>query len=406
MRVMFYCQYVLGIGHWVRSSQIVRALARQSEVLFVNGGVPLPGYEIPRGVEVVQLPALETSSDFHRLNAPGQTGSVEEVQQQRKQSLEDMLHRFRPDVLVIEMFPFGRKRFAGELLPLLERARTVSKPPRIACSVRDILVAKKNQAAFEEKACQILSRYFDLVLVHGDSRFQKLDETFSRVNDIRCPVCYSGYVTQPAPVEQEPFACADRSDLCASEPCIITSIGSGRYATGHLLLENVIEAAGLLGETIPHRFMIFAGPFVPDAVYDRLQKMALNKPNVELNKYTPDFQAMMRRAQLSISMGGYNTTMNVLSTGIRALMFPHTANDDQEQIIRARKLQEMGALSVLDLEDLFPWALAQKITAALAQQPCPIDINLNGAEVSAGILSRLGQGEDPNASLCAEAQLQ
>ncbi len=36
-----------------------------------------------------------------------------------------------PDVLLIEMFPFGRRRFRFELLPLLEAARGRA---RIACS--------------------------------------------------------------------------------------------------------------------------------------------------------------------------------------------------------------------------------------------------------------------------------
>lgn len=404
MKVMFYCQYVLGIGHWVRSSQIARALARQSEILFVNGGVPFPGYEVPERVKMVQLPALETSSDFSLLNAPGHAGSVAEVQERRRQLLEELLDRFQPDVLVIEMFPFGRKRFASELLPFLEKATKALNPPRVACSVRDILVTKKKQAAFEEGACQILNRYFDLVLVHGDSRFQKLDETFSRVDDIRCPVCYSGYVTQPAAAGQGSGMSAAHAIRHAVEPFIIASIGSGRYASGHLLLKNVIEAAGLLGETIPHRFKVYAGPFVPDSVYEELHALARNKANVELSKYTSEFQAMMQQADLSISMGGYNTTMNVLRTGARALMFPHTANDDQEQIIRTRKLEERGVLGALNPGDLVPSVLAQRILSALAQKPSSLNIDLDGAEKSACILAELGRSEGMNAGICMEAQ--
>ena len=49
-----------------------------------------------------------------------------------------MTGRKRADVLLVELFPFGRRKFADELIPLLEDAR---RPPRalVLSSVRDIL---------------------------------------------------------------------------------------------------------------------------------------------------------------------------------------------------------------------------------------------------------------------------
>lgn len=45
-RVLIYCQHVLGMGHLVRSLEIVRALT-DWEVTFLNGGDLCPGMGFP-----------------------------------------------------------------------------------------------------------------------------------------------------------------------------------------------------------------------------------------------------------------------------------------------------------------------------------------------------------------------
>ena len=56
-RVMFYSQHVLGMGHLVRSLEIIRGLA-EFEVCFVNGGELVAGFAPPPAVKVVNLPPL------------------------------------------------------------------------------------------------------------------------------------------------------------------------------------------------------------------------------------------------------------------------------------------------------------------------------------------------------------
>ncbi len=41
--LMFYCQYVFGMGHLVRSLEIARALVRDFDVTFIAGGDPVDG---------------------------------------------------------------------------------------------------------------------------------------------------------------------------------------------------------------------------------------------------------------------------------------------------------------------------------------------------------------------------
>ncbi|HEV2200094.1 MAG TPA: glycosyltransferase [Bryobacteraceae bacterium] len=380
MKVLFYCQHVLGIGHLVRSAEVARALSRDDDVTFVSGGAPVDGFPFPRGVKLVQLPALQTGDEFGALEDCGSGHTVEEVQALRVQRLLSLFDELRPDALVIELFPFGRKRFAFELIPLLERTRSRSEETLVACSLRDILVEKPDPAKHEERVSRIVNTYFDLILIHGDPAFQELDETFHRVGDLHCEIQYTGLVQQEEP------ALTPVPMQFDTVPTIVASIGSGRYRHGQILLESVIRAAAQLEDKIAHRFRVFAGPFIPPEVYAALEQMARQAPNVEIEKYSPHFIECLKRADLSISMGGYNTIMNILATGVRSLVYPYTANDDLEQQIRARKLASLGVAELLHPEMLAPEVLAPKIAGMLAKKPARFTFDMDGAANTARIL--------------------
>jgi predicted glycosyltransferase len=233
-RVAFYCQHVLGIGHLVRSTEILRALCREFSVLLISGGRPVEGFRFPPQVEVVNLPALETDADFGALRAVSGARELEAIQQARTAMLVSVLERFAPDAFIVELFPFGRKRFAFELIPALEKARGGPAPATVICSLRDILVGKPDQAAHEEWVCGIVNRHFDHILVHGDPGFQRLEASFSRVAGLRCPVEYTGYVVQRPAERLE--AAPDVPPDVPQDPFLLVTIGSGRYRNGHRLL--------------------------------------------------------------------------------------------------------------------------------------------------------------------------
>jgi Predicted glycosyl transferase len=121
---------------------------------------------------------------------------LESTWSEREALLLDIFHAVNPDVILVEMFPFGRKRFAREILPILEANRQRVRPAVTLCSLRDILVEKEDQAKFERNVLKWLNPYFDGVLVHSDPALIRLEQTFSRVADIACPVWYTGYVAQ------------------------------------------------------------------------------------------------------------------------------------------------------------------------------------------------------------------
>src|SRR5260370_25577538 len=135
-RVAFYCQHVLGIGHVVGSSEILRALCREFSVLLIGGGRPVEGFRFPGQVEVVNLPALETDADFGALQAVSCAGEVEAIQQARKTMLLSVLDRFAPDAVIVQLFPFRRKTVAFELVPGPGQRRRGPAAPKGTCRRR------------------------------------------------------------------------------------------------------------------------------------------------------------------------------------------------------------------------------------------------------------------------------
>ncbi len=379
-RVLFYCQSVLGIGHFIRSRELVSAL-RDFEVCFVYGGEVVPGFELPAGVEVVHLPALKTDATFSVLHVVDGALNLEEAQARRKAILLSTFDRFAPDVLIIELFPFGRKNFSFELLPLLAHARATRPAVKVVCSLRDILVRRRHQDRHEAEVCALMNQYFDLLLIHADPQWQRLEETFASLAEITCTVRYTGYVARQSQagvkrVGKDPPAV----------PLILVSIGGGRV--GHELIECALAAECLL--TVPHRMHIIAGPHLPDEEFRRIQQQAANRPRVTIQHYAAELLSWMERADLSISLAGYNTCMEILSAGVRAIVYPFTGQDNDEQTLRARKLEEAGLATLLDPQQLAPEFLAAEIERNLAL-PRPKQaqaIDLQGATKTASLLSK------------------
>ncbi|MBG1268830.1 glycosyltransferase family protein [Nostoc sp. WHI] len=386
-RLMFYCQHILGMGHLVRSMEIVRGLTQEFQICFINGGEIIKEFEIPAGVEVINLPAIKTDTEFEELQVVDSGFSLTEVKEIRTYRLLEIFNQFQPDILIIELFPFGRRRFSFELIPLLEIAKSDGSSTKVVSSLRDIVVTKQHkQVKHEEKVCNLINEYFHMLLVHGDPKFVPLEETFSRVNDLKCEVYYTGYVVQQPPINPV-LTDEDREIVNSDKPLILVSVGGGRF--GHELLECVVKTAPLLEKKLPHNIQIFTGPFMPESKLHELQTMAGDSNNIRIRRYTPYLLTYMQKADLSINMSGYNTTMNVLTTGVRAMILPFTGNQDREQTIRAEKLSDLGIIKLINPNDLQPDYFAEQIINYLKEQPNKISFDFAGVEKTTTLLKTL-----------------
>ncbi|MEJ2026800.1 MAG: glycosyltransferase, partial [Limibacillus sp.] len=91
---------------------------------------------------------------------------------------------------------------------------------------------------------------------------------------------------------------------------------------------------------------------------------------------------------LSVSLAGYNTTLEVLQTGVPAVLLPYAAGEEGEQLLRARLLAERGLVTLLPPDELSPERLASAIGEAMARgAPAAGRLDCRGAATAASILT-------------------
>jgi predicted glycosyltransferase len=364
--LLFYCQHSVGLGHLMRSYALCGALSERFRVVLVTGGLPPEGIAAPAEVEVVSLPPLGVGANG-RFESHDRRFSVERAWTERREQILATFDSLQPSVVLVELFPFGRAKFARELVPLLEAARAHGAVT--ACSLRDILVSRRSdQDAYDERACALANAYLDTVLVHSDPTFARLEDTFSARRRLAVPVRYTGFVVD-----------STNGDRGHGEH-VVVSAGGGRV--GGPLLRAAAAAQRTLG--VPMK--LIAGPFCPDEDRRHLEAVAAEQPGLELVGTVPDLASELRRAAASVSQCGYNTALEIVRAGVPALVVPYATPEEDEQRRRARRLARRGALRVLDPERLDPETLAAEIDQLLTFQPAPPAIDLDGAHRTAELL--------------------
>jgi predicted glycosyltransferase len=320
------------------------------------------------------LPAVKAgATGFSSLEDEHGRPVDDDFKARRTAMLLDAFRSYRPDVLLIEAFPFGRRAMRFELLPLLELANALPRRPLIAASVRDILQETTKPGRAEE-TLETIERYFDLVLVHGDPSFARLDESFPLADAITREVFYTGLVAGPPPAPA-----SLRFD-------VLISAGGG--AAGLPLIRAAADMLTKPGHA--YHCGIVTGPNLPRTELDSL--LARKTSGLEVFAFRPDLPDLMGASKLSISQAGYNTVCDVLRAGCRSLLVPFAAGGETEQSVRAKRLETMGLAAVLPEASVTADQLQSKVRDLLAQPvPQTSRLDLEGARHTAErLLARLG----------------
>jgi predicted glycosyltransferase len=164
----------------------------------------------------------------------------------------------------------------------------------------------------------------------------------------------------------------------------VASAGGGR--SGYRLLASVLDACATLGDRLNFRLEAFAGPFMEQNEFDQLAARAV--PGIRIQRYTRRFLDYLHAADLSISLAGYNTCMNLLVSRVPALVFPYSRQ--REQPMRVNKIRNFLAMKALNDDDMRPARLSHHIIQMLDQEKKiePLPVDLNGAANSAKLLRR------------------
>jgi predicted glycosyltransferase len=370
MKLLFHVQHFLGVGHHRRAEALARALvAAGHDVTVASGGQPVPG-EDWGGATVVHLPpARVEAADFRTLRHPDGTPVDEAWREARRTQLLALFERVEPDALLLEGFPFARRQLKFELIPLLDAAIARAKPPLIATSLRDILVFNKPPKRHDE-VLALVDTYIDLVLIHGDPRLVPLERSFTsagRIPDAK--KAYTGFVAPNPPAERHRIA------------SVVVSVGGG--AVGEATLWCALKSRPFT-RFADASWLLIGGAMMADSVLAELRASA--PPGVAVERFRSDFRAVLAGADVSISMAGYNTALDILQTGVRAVLIPFAEGDETEQTLRANLFADAGRAVTVD-PGVTPEILGVAVDRAAALLPVTLDLAMDGARKTAEILT-------------------
>lgn len=375
-RVLIHAQHLLGVGHLMRAARIARASAAAGlDTVLASGGPPMMVLDIG-GARLVQLPPMRAGDAAFTAIVDDEGRPIDDDWRARRRAqLLELFGSFDPDVLVTELFPFGRRQCRFELLPLLAAAVRRPRPPVIVSSVRDIVHTARKPGRAEE-AVALITQHYDWVLVHGDAGLVAFGETFPLAATLAAKTRYTGYVAPPRPDRGEP-----------GQGEVIVAAGGG--AVGLPLLRTAL-AARPFSALSSRRWRLLAGGGINDA--DLAELYAGADAGVIVEPARADYAVLLANCAVSVSQAGYNTAMDVLAARARAVFVPFVGVGETEQSLRAQRLAERaGGIRIVREEALTPAALARAIDgAATGKRPDPdrLGLDMDGAAATARFFAK------------------
>lgn len=342
--VLIHCQYVYGIGHFVRAVELARSFSRCFDVHLVSGGEPVPNFPLPDGVRFTQLPAIfkeETSASLIPVDNTIGLGACFDM---RAHMLAELVSTSPPDILVTEHFPFGLL-FETEALALIGQVRSARSGALVVSSVRDVIESERG-STMDAHVCQLLNRFFDLVMVHGDARVVGLRASFPLIERVAVPIVYTGYVVAPA-AKLRPRT---------GPPLLVAAIGGGRI--GQELLSALATSHLELVPYWQHDLLLFRGAFSQAVDLPIIEGASLRVCAFDRAAY----RQSLAEANGVICLGGYNSVLEALSMSLPTLVYKRSfMGNNREQALRAELFAASGLVKTFDESDLAADKLASML---------------------------------------------
>lgn len=328
-------------------------MSPQPSTLLITGSREIARFALPKGVDLLSLPALykDSASKYHArtLNV-----ALEEIVALRSAIIQGAVEAFAPDVFVVDNVPRGA---LGELEPTLRELRRGGRT-RCVLGLRDILDDPTHVRAEWNRAGNVaaIRQYYDAVWVYGDKDVLDVAEEYDLPPDVRRRMSYTGYLDQR---RRAPGASTSAVNQSGNVVCLL---GGGQDG---LPVARAFLAASF---PAPWRPLLVTGPMMSAAARSEVESLAAQYPGTSIVEFVDDPAALMRDARAVITMGGYNTVCDVLSYGVRALIVPRVV-PRTEQLIRASRLADRGLLDMLHPDALTPDALRNWVCAAPSARP-------------------------------------
>ena len=374
-RIVLYSHDTMGLGHTRRNMLIAQTLANSTspvDILMITGMWEASKFPLPPNVDCLTLPSLHKNAEG-QYQARSLNISLKEITRLRSKMIQAAVEGFEPDGLIVDKVPRGAIR---ELDPTLEYLRRQGHT-RCILGLRDVLdeptvVQQDWSRSANEDA---IRDYYDAVWIYGDPNVYNTAHEYQFSHDVGAKMRYTGYLDQRSRLK---YAASKDTELLIDlnlppGELVLCMVGGGQ--DGAHLAEAFAQA-----EMPPKtNGVILTGPFMPFELRQRLHKYTAKHPRLRVLEYVAEPTFLLEQADKVISMGGYNTTCEVLSFEKRALIVPRV-QPRQEQLIRAERLQRLGLLDLLHPHHVSPQALTTWLTQEGMTAKVRDCLDLNGLE--------------------------
>ncbi len=360
VRILLYSHDSFGLGHLRRNMNIARSLVQASpevNVLCLTGSPRPDLFPAAPGVDTVKLPSITKDENGHYV--PRDLGGrLQPVLEIRGQAIKSVCASFRPHVFLVDHAPTG---IGDELLPALETVHRQGDTA-VMLGMRDILDSpSRAKAELQAKIDPVLRELYHRIIVYGDRRVFDFERECELPPDIGEKIRYVGYACHGAgehPVRSAPNGTGRKHLL----------VHAGGGEDGMFLLQSMANYV-CSAQSPFDQVTIVGGPLMDDEHKLSIATAVADDARVEFLSTTPSMEGHIRRSDLVVAMGGYNSVYEVLCQEKKLLIHPRTY-PRREQDERARRLESMGLAGVLRENDLIePRRIHARVVAMLQGAP-------------------------------------
>jgi predicted glycosyltransferase len=366
-RIMMYSQDGLGLGHMRRTSSIANQIAHvrpDAAILTMADSQLGQFFETSKNHDYLKLPSILKAGpgDWRAVSLPLPFADIHAM---RRELIRSAVLTYQPHILLVDHMPHGAM---GELIPTLEALRASGAPTRIVLGLRDILDAPAvvRQRWLVEGAYDAIERYYDTVLVYGKREVFDLAEQYGFSPSVAKRLHYTGYVCTPQAPRYTARARAKYIPSADTETKLIVAMAGGG-ADAYPMMRALLDALPAINARRRSFLALIAGPFMPAEQRRDLEQRARGLP-ARVSMSVSDTLSYIAAADLTIAMAGYNTTMEILHSGKRAILIPRRG-PSAEQRMRAQLFADQGWVEMIDPDCLDVANVARHVGDALARGP-------------------------------------
>jgi predicted glycosyltransferase len=405
-RVLIYSHDTFGLGNVRRMLEVARHLVQTSPevtVLLITGSPMLHAFRIPPRIDYVKLPCL--SRDVAgRYSSRSLPLDLPDLVRLRANLIKSAIVDFAPDLVLVDKKPFGVQ---DELAGALEAFSRMRRRPRLVLLLRDILdSADATRGVWQKNGYyEAVATHYDQVLVVGSPDIFDLRHEYAFPPFAAAKVRYCGYIAREAASRPRAHVRAALG-VTPHEPLLLVTPGGGE--DGYQLVATALEGVARTPAHRRPRTHVVCGPEMPEHHRAAVESAAAALPQVSVQTFCDDMMSLIGSADVAVTMGGYNTVCELLTSGRRGVVVPRV-KPGHEQLIRAERMARHGLLRMLRPEAASPTALMAEVQhhldALARSEPLPRLSAMQGLEGVARSLRELIGLEDETGEASLDASM-